>query len=126
MRLALEDEEKKNQKLRKEVDTVTQKSSQLASSLNVLEEQIERERVAQRNFNLAERTERIQNHYSNLRSTMTNYYDQISSALPLLMLLSQSQGNTSLGDIIPILAATMGEFNNGENVPYSYRSCSLS
>lgn len=114
MRSALEDEERKNTTLRRELDTLTQKSSQLSAAVRMLEEQVEIERIAQRDFNLQERTERIQSNYSNLRSQMTNYYDQISSALPLLMLLSN--GNARLGDIIPLLAGTLGELNNGNAV----------
>lgn len=96
----------------------------MVSSINVLEEQIEREKLAQREFNLAERTERIQNHYSNLRSSITNYYDQISSALPLLMLLGR--GNANLSDLMPILAASMGELGTGDNVIYTDLRYSLS
>lgn len=114
LRSALADEERKNSRLKRELDGLTEKGQRLAETVRNLEAQVERERVAQRNFNLAERTQRIQTHYSQLRSTMSNYYDQINSALPLLMLLSN--GNARLGDIMPLLMGTMGEFNNGESV----------
>ena len=115
LRSALADEESKNSSLKRDLDTLSEKSQRLADTVRNLEAQVERERQAQRSFNLAERTQRIQTHYSQLRSTMSNYYDQINSALPLLMLLSN--GNARLSDIMPLLMGTIGEFNNGESVP---------
>lgn len=124
MRLALEDEENKNSKLKKELDLLTDKNNSLVSTIQRLEEQVEAARTSQRNFNLAERTQRIQTHYADLRGSMVNYYNQISGALPLLMLLSN--GNSRLGDVIPLLAGTLGEFNNGEDVDINYQAiCSV-
>lgn len=114
LRSALADEEKKNSRLKRDLDVLTEKSQRLGETVRNLEAQVERERQAQRSFNLAERTQRIQNHYTQLRSTMSNYYDQISGALPLLMLLSN--GNARLGDVMPLLMGTLGEFNNGDSV----------
>jgi hypothetical protein len=114
LRTALADEEKKNSRLKKDLDVLSEKSQKLSEIVKNLETQVEREKLAQRNFNLAERTQRIQTHYSQLRNSMSNYYDQINSALPLLMLLSN--GNTRLGDIMPLLMGTIGEFNNGESI----------
>jgi myosin heavy subunit len=114
LRSALADEERKNSRLKRDLDQLADKSQKLADTVRTLEAQVDRERQAQRNFNLAERTQRIQTHYSQLRSTMSNYYEQINSALPLLMLLSN--GNARLGDIMPLLMGTIGEFNNGESI----------
>ena len=117
LKASLEEEEKKNNKLKKDLEKLNEKSLKLAETIRNLETQVEIERVSQRNFNLAERTQRIQNHYTNLRGTMTSYYDQISNALPLLMVLGN--GNGRLADIIPLLMGTIGEFNTGEAVTNS-------
>lgn len=117
LRSALAEEERKNSRLKRDHEILSEKHQKLGEAVRSLEAQVERERQAQRNFNLAERTQRIQAHYSQLRSTMSSYYDQISSAIPLLMLLSNGN-NTTLGEIMPLLMGTMGEFNNGESVSY--------
>ena len=116
MKSALADEERKNARLKKDLEQLTEKSQKLASTVTNLEDQVERERAEQRRFNLAERTQRIQENYTQLRSTMSSYYDQINNALPLLMLLSN--GNARLGEIMPMLVGTMGEFNSGESVGF--------
>lgn len=92
--------------------------------INALEDQVDRETISQRDFNIAERTRQIQANYANMRGSLTNYYDQINHALPLLMLLSQ--GNARLGDVVPLLADTMGEMDNGDNVVFSFKSVFLS
>lgn len=114
----MEAEELKNSKLKRELDGLTEKCNTLQTNIRTLENQIERERETQRNFNIQERTERIQANYTNMRGTMTNYYNQIRNAMPLLMLLSGQTDNLRLGDLIPILTGTMEEFQNGEQVPF--------
>lgn len=49
------------------------RTQQLNESVRSLEQQIEQERNAQRGYNLAERTQRIQQNYAQLRQMMSAY-----------------------------------------------------
>lgn len=69
--MTLDQEEKKNKKLKADLQSLNQRAQQLNESVRSLEIQIENERNAQREFNLAERTERIQQNYSVLRQAIT-------------------------------------------------------
>lgn len=112
----MEAEELKNSHLKRELDTLTDKCQNLTTAVRALEREVQTERATQQNFNLAERTQRMQENYTNLRGTMTTYYDQIRNSLPLLMLMAGQGDNMRLRDLIPVLMGTMGEFQNGEQV----------
>lgn len=116
LRSALNEEQKRNQNLHRDLDKLNEKCQKLVDLIREAENQIEAERNAQRNFNLNERTQRIQSNFANLHSSMTQYYNQIMGSLPLLMMLSSTSDNPRLRDMIPILLGTLGEFQNGENV----------
>src|SRR3990167_2705368 len=105
----LDIEERKNTQLTRELDEVNQINRRLTTSIRDLEGQVESEQAAQRGFNLAERTQRIQNNYRSLRETMTSYASQLTNSLPLLFLLSNMTGNTTLGEILPVIMGTLGE-----------------
>jgi len=106
----------KNSKLKRELDGLTDKCSTLQTSIRTLERQIDQERAAQQNFNLEERTQRMQANYANMRGTMANYYNQIRTSLPLLMLLSGQNDNLGIRALIPALLGGIGDLQNGEQL----------
>lgn len=116
LKTTLDIEERKNTQLTRELDEVNQTNRRLTTSIRDLERQVESEQATQRNFNLAERTQRIQNNYHTLRQTMTSYASQLTNSLPLLFLLSNITGNTTLGEILPVIMGTLGEFQNSDRV----------
>lgn len=116
LKTTLDIEERKNTQLTRELDEVNQTNRRLTTSIRELERQVESEQATQRNFNLAERTQRIQNNYHTLRQTMTSYASQLTNSLPLLFLLSNITGNTTLGEILPVIMGTLGEFQNSDRV----------
>lgn len=116
LRTAIQDEERRNSNLNRDLDNLNERYQRLVDQTREIESQIEAERTAQRNFSLHERNQRIQNNYENLRSTMMQYYNQIMGSLPLLMLLSSTSENPRLGQMIPVLLGTLGEFPNAEGV----------
>ena len=118
LKTTLDIEERKNTQLTRELDEVNQTNRRLTTSIRELERQVESEQATQRNFNLAERTQRIQNNYHTLRQTMTSYASQLTNSLPLLFLLSNITGNTTLGEILPVIMGTLGEFQNSDRVGY--------
>lgn len=119
LKTTLDIEERKNTQLTRELDEVNQTNRRLTTSIRDLERQVESEQATQRNFNLAERTQRIQNNYHTLRQTMTSYASQLTNSLPLLFLLSNITGNTTLGEILPVIMGTLGEFQNSDRVVFS-------
>ena len=118
LKTTLDIEERKNTHLTRELDEVNQTNRRLTTSIRELERQVESEQATQRNFNLAERTQRIQNNYHTLRQTMTSYASQLTNSLPLLFLLSNITGNTTLGEILPVIMGTLGEFQNSDRVVF--------
>lgn len=112
------EEEETNARTKKSLEDAERNVDRIMLSIRALEREISSEEEAQRGFNLAERTQRIQENYTNMRGSMTSYFNHISGALPLLMILSGRADNMRLRELMPVLLGTVAQFQNGENVRF--------
>lgn len=81
-----------------------------------MERRVQREKEDQRNFNMTETSQRIQERYSSLRDEITTYYDRITGTLPLILFLQTR--NPRLGEVIPMIITALSSQGEG-GVAYS-------